>query len=697
MDKLNQIENIELPKSFYIDHEGTEKEINLSVIKSNDPSYYFENTTNTMKAYFKKDICSYAPIKVQANDMYFEWTPFGVGYRDELGNEQWIGRINSAQAEIASDNIVMYRNLLTDVDDEFIIEGGKLKHNTILNSLPQLPMSLPGKQISFVVDGMIDFSDTVFMYIGDTLQGDSFETTESISLKDKSGQDVFKLPSPIAFEVNGDSQIGCKYLVHREQNIITFKIIVPYNWLSNQARTFPVAIDPTLVTVPTDTLTYAIRDIAISPNEQFVGVIGGTKPRFYELDKNTNRLSNELPEPTGGHLSANTIRCLAFSNDSQYVFYTDYIQSGVRVVKYDIKTGGFSNRITQTMSHSAGGTVQQIVFNQKGDEVLFIYSSSALYCKFDMSTGILSAPSIVSLSNTTVTKAKFTKDDKYLIVFSSDGRIRVLEYTSGIGFGNEVIFNHSIQGTVTDFDISIELGFLSFSTSTAPFYCVAQFDTVVGTINNVLFPSQPASGTPSWIRLSSRCQFITTAIGSQIVFFRFNPKKYLLEGRVPDFLNNGRLTSAMSTVNNYFGYGVTSSGSLQTVYLYKFFYEPSENIFFREPSTLDYYSDNKGQTLMLVDFGTIIAGQTTQVKKILLHNLYNYDVKDLSIYISKQPSLDFKVELSLSEVPFTPETNLMMNRILKSGDELPFYIRVSTNDQVQSGGMFEINLKCDKA
>lgn len=67
---INKLEAIELPKPKYVDNNGIEQDVELEVTSSSDYRYEFENNTNLIKTYFKKNISEYAPVKVVVGDRF---------------------------------------------------------------------------------------------------------------------------------------------------------------------------------------------------------------------------------------------------------------------------------------------------------------------------------------------------------------------------------------------------------------------------------------------------------------------------------------------------------------------------------------------------------------------------------------------------------------------------------------------------
>lgn len=113
-----------------------------------------------------------------------------------------------------------------------------------------------------------------------------------------------------------------------------------------------------------------------------------------------------------------------------------------------------------------------------------------------------------------------------------------------------------------------------------------------------------------------------------------------------------------------------------------------------------YYSSEIGEILQLLDFGIIIAGQTTIEHEIVLKNQYGYDVKNIHIYAntSNFPT-GMACEFSTSLSPFAPQPDLMLSRTLVSDEEMSFFVRLKTElgATPDVNGSFDIIVRADKA
>lgn len=113
-----------------------------------------------------------------------------------------------------------------------------------------------------------------------------------------------------------------------------------------------------------------------------------------------------------------------------------------------------------------------------------------------------------------------------------------------------------------------------------------------------------------------------------------------------------------------------------------------------------YFSNEIGEVLQYLDFGIIIAGQTTIEHEVILKNQYGYDIKDIHLYAN---TADFPTgmtcEFSTSLSPFAPQPDLRLGGVLKNDEEMSFFIRLKTElgSTPDANGSFDIIVRADKA
>ncbi|WP_431807641.1 discoidin domain-containing protein [Lysinibacillus sphaericus] len=114
----------------------------------------------------------------------------------------------------------------------------------------------------------------------------------------------------------------------------------------------------------------------------------------------------------------------------------------------------------------------------------------------------------------------------------------------------------------------------------------------------------------------------------------------------------------------------------------------------------EYFSNEIGEVLKYLDFGVIIAGQTTIEHEVFLKNQYGYDVKNVHLLANTTnfPS-DMTVEFSQSNSPFAPHSDLKLSGMLANNAETSFFIRLKTKlgSTPDANGSFDIIVRADKA
>lgn len=112
----------------------------------------------------------------------------------------------------------------------------------------------------------------------------------------------------------------------------------------------------------------------------------------------------------------------------------------------------------------------------------------------------------------------------------------------------------------------------------------------------------------------------------------------------------------------------------------------------------NYLSNSFGEILKYLDFGVIIAGQTTLEQKVIVKNQIGYRVQNLLLEVVKEKLPEgVTIEMSRSNFPFIAEAPLLFNRFFNEDEEFEFYVRIVTEllAPPAPNGTFEIRAKAD--
>ncbi|MDY7961485.1 halomucin [Bacillus thuringiensis] len=111
-----------------------------------------------------------------------------------------------------------------------------------------------------------------------------------------------------------------------------------------------------------------------------------------------------------------------------------------------------------------------------------------------------------------------------------------------------------------------------------------------------------------------------------------------------------------------------------------------------------YYTDEAGNILRYLEYGTLVAGSTSEAYPIWLQNNADFPVKDMKVWVDPptvKPGIT--VQLSLSNNPFVPVSEIPFSGTIPIGDARQFYIRFLSEVTVTEGGTFDMKAKASPA
>jgi hypothetical protein len=205
--------------------------------------YDYACETNGLKSYFPKQYSASNGIRVEANEnTWLQWHPIEMFISNIDGSKETVKKINGS---INKDTIT-YKQTFQNVIDEYIIRPNGLKHNIILEQLPEELAGTTNKGfLNFVFE--IEYSPNLIPYNSDTLIMVNTVTPGPIILKHK--QENFSLRfSKISVYEQGNKKV--RTIGEYEFDSNTLQIKVPCKWLQSPERLYPVVIDPTVQIFP---------------------------------------------------------------------------------------------------------------------------------------------------------------------------------------------------------------------------------------------------------------------------------------------------------------------------------------------------------------------------------------------------------------------------------------------------------------
>jgi hypothetical protein len=113
----------------------------------------------------------------------------------------------------------------------------------------------------------------------------------------------------------------------------------------------------------------------------------------------------------------------------------------------------------------------------------------------------------------------------------------------------------------------------------------------------------------------------------------------------------------------------------------------------------NYYTTDLGQLLKYLDFGVLIAGQTSLENEVILTNKYGYPIQNLKVKaINTMKDNGIRLELSKTNTPFIAEEELTFDQILNHDEMVRFYVRLATDITATpvSSGVLEIRANAQR-
>jgi len=224
----------------YLDSSGAFSDIDLNIIPDSTGKYGYKVEKNMIKTYFSSGSSEITVDLDGASS--FSWTPVSMVYIDRFALSHDIGEVQKSSGEV-NGNTIYYEDTFPYTSEEFFVNSDHLKHNLILSELPESAKS--GMYLSYI--GRIDMADGLALYIDGEKVLDSIETRSTIEVKDSSGELIYTIPAPFAFEYNDMGNcVDGSYSIIFEDEIIYLALNTPVSWLKDPARTYPVVVDPNI-------------------------------------------------------------------------------------------------------------------------------------------------------------------------------------------------------------------------------------------------------------------------------------------------------------------------------------------------------------------------------------------------------------------------------------------------------------------
>lgn len=234
------------------------KPINPEIIPSDKPFYDYMVKEGLYEVYFKEDPTEDHPILYQYNSSRLSlnktcktgsviFQPMGLHYRTEPTSEESKNVEGKVRGK-PEDNKFIYSNIFGEgIDLVYTYYPRTLEETLILRNnacLTHPPKEVVSKaNITLDLDFAFEFHN-IDLFINDE-QWDRETKVRDESIQFKSdGRLLFFFPKAYAYDSMLNATI-LDYELKRSESQISIRVKVPYSWLSNKERVYPIYIDPT--------------------------------------------------------------------------------------------------------------------------------------------------------------------------------------------------------------------------------------------------------------------------------------------------------------------------------------------------------------------------------------------------------------------------------------------------------------------
>jgi len=245
---------------------------------------------------FKESSGSKNIVKFFYNGSYISYTPGELSYIS--GDNQEVIAIPSSVEGYANGNEFNYPSIYGEgLDLGYEYHNSILKENLIIQDKSVLPTPSfnPDEtylSLEFLMDTKSDKLEENEIYLTGKIKknGDEvFKKDLKWNKKDKlrikgearfdksDGSFAFRLPTPYAVDANG-AFIELEYVFDKKGNDLIVSVLTPYAWLVDEARAYPVKVDPSVSPGDGDTSAWIMYT---NNGDNYISAFGGSLQSFH--------------------------------------------------------------------------------------------------------------------------------------------------------------------------------------------------------------------------------------------------------------------------------------------------------------------------------------------------------------------------------------------------------------------------------
>ena len=277
----------------YADSNGKWQEIDNTLTYDSEKKEY-RNKNNSFKATFKEDFNEENLFTLENEGYTISWEYEANVLRKAITKTEYKNKEKPddkvMQYAAQSEDKIKYKNFESDCELEYVVTDNGVKENIILNSKTNK------NEFTFKV----------------TAEGLTLIKNQdgSISAKNAEGEDIFFIPAPFMYDSNDVYSYDVSYEIEEQNGTYTITVVADKDWLKEDARIYPVVIDPVIYTKQTSTSVSSTFVTSALPTANYgsrqdiyVGHESANYGKCYAMFKNTLPTLNKGDMVVGAYLN----------------------------------------------------------------------------------------------------------------------------------------------------------------------------------------------------------------------------------------------------------------------------------------------------------------------------------------------------------------------------------------------------------
>ena len=198
----------------YLDENGKWQEIDLTITRSSNLVFEYENTKNSFQTYFGR--ASEPKVAVEYEDNYLTFAPVN----NQFGN----GNLNSPSTTKVEENRLVYMNFIDGADLRYSVGRKTIKEDIIINEYKGV------NTFKFIVEnsnGAWVEKDNTYIFVSN-------------------GEEIFRFLDLYMKDANGIESNAVSISMVKVGNAHLLTVEADRDWLEDSARAYPVIIDPSV-------------------------------------------------------------------------------------------------------------------------------------------------------------------------------------------------------------------------------------------------------------------------------------------------------------------------------------------------------------------------------------------------------------------------------------------------------------------